>query len=906
MTVIPIVPVAPVPDAAEAERAAATQFFRNYTQRQARAPLALWWAARAVALAATLALAVLLIANPPLGLTLFWKLAIPLVPALLVIAPGLWRQVCPMATLNQLPRLAGWQRPAELPAWAKASAFGIALALFVGAVALRVPLLNHAGPVVGAGLFAVLALALAGGFAFKGRSGWCGTFCPLAPIQRTYGQAPLFVVKNGYCEPCVGCQKSCYDINPRAAVFSDVYDEDPRHAAQRRLFFGLLPGLVLGYFLQGADPAYGTAAYLAILLASVCASAGLYGLVLAFLPASPYRVSLGFGVLALASFYWFAGPLVVGTLAGLGGVEAPAWLVAASRGAGLALAATLAASGLYAERRWQRAQKKKPATAAAPARAGAGAALREQLAAHAGAEVTDRGSGITFTADGEQTLLEAIQAAGLKINYGCRAGVCGADPVAVCEGGENLSAPSDDELATLRRLGLEGRARMACVCTVNGPVTIDRDPASAPAPVAVVKTQAPLRDRARELGLERVVIVGNGVAGMGVAEALRRGSESLQIDIVGNEPFAFYNRMGIGRLVYDGAGLEALTLVPPDWPERQRIGVHRGQVAVRIDREQRLLQLHGGPALPYDRLVIATGARSTPPDANFLKHPNAFVLRSAEDAQAMRHYATRAKAKRALVVGGGVLGVEAADALHHLGLKVTLLQRADRLMNAQLDGPGAARLQAYLEGIGIQVVTNASVLRYEGAPILQVAQLAHGPRVKADLFVAALGIQANTFIAEQAGLALGDNGIRVDRHMRSSDPLIYAVGDVAELKGTPRGLWPIGSAHAATAAASILGEEQPYATPRIVLQLKCEGIDLRSQGEIVAKEGDEEFHAREGADAWWRLVVRHGQLAGGLYVGPPGTAKAFTKLLQQPVDLGPLRAELRAGSLDGLKRLARA
>jgi nitrite reductase (NADH) large subunit len=410
-----------------------------------------------------------------------------------------------------------------------------------------------------------------------------------------------------------------------------------------------------------------------------------------------------------------------------------------------------------------------------------------------------------------------------------------------------------------------------------------------PAPAVAAKPAAPARDLAREQGLERVVIVGNGVAGMGVAEALRRASESLQIDVVGNEPFAFYNRMGIGRLVYDSAGLEALTLVPADWAERQRVGVHRGQVATRIDREQRVLHLHGGRQLPYDRLVLATGARSTPPDAAFLKHPNAFVLRSAEDAQAMRHYATRAKAKRALVVGGGVLGVEAADALHHLGLKVTLLQRADRLMNAQLDTQGAARLAGYLESIGIQVVTQASVQRYEGAPILQTAQLAHGPRVRADLFVAALGIQANTFLAEQAGLDLGDNGIRVDRYMRSSDPLILAVGDVAELKGTPRGLWPIGSAHAATAAATILGEPRAYATPRIVLQLKCEGIDLRSQGDIVAREGDEEFHAREEAEAWWRLVVRHGQLAGGLYVGPPGTAKAFTKLLQQPVDLAPMK-----------------
>ena len=103
----------------------------------------------------------------------------------------------------------------------------------------------------------------------------------------------------------------------------------------------------------------------------------------------------------------------------------------------------------------------------------------------------------------------------------------------------------------------------------------------------------------------------------------------------------------------------------------------------------------------------------------------------------------------------------------------------------------------------------------------------------------------------------------------------------------------------------MLGAPVPHATPRIVLQLKCEGIDLRSHGDVVAKEGDEDFHAREGDAAWWRLVVRRGQLAGGIYVGPPGSAKASTKLLQQPLDLTPIRAELRAGNLDALKQLAR-
>jgi len=921
MATIPIIPVSASTAKAKPKAKAgnATQFFRNYTQLQPRVPMAVWWFARAVVMAAAVALALLLLLRPETGLLLFWGLAIPLVPGLLVIAPGLWRQVCPMATMNQLPRLLGKGRALDLPPALKNAAFGIAVGLFVLAVSLRVPLLNHSGTVVGAGLFAVLALALAGGLVFKGRSGWCGTFCPLAPVQRIYGQAPLIVVRNGYCTPCVGCQKSCYDFNPRAAVFSDIYDEDPRHAAQRRLFMGLLPGLVLGYFVQGAAPAYGTAMYLFILVAACCASAGAYGLVVAFAPASPYRVALVFGGGALSAFYWFAGPTVVRTLAALLGQETPSTLLRLSQGTGFVLAALLGASGLLAERRYKATLRKAApepvaaAAGAAGAQFGAGRSLKQRLArskrGESGADVTDRQSGITFPIAADATLLEAIEGAGLKINFGCRAGVCGADAVAVCEGHEHLSPPGDDELATLRRMGLEGRARLACMCTVSGPVLIDRDPHAAPLPAASHAVSAPEVDKALHAGIERVVIVGNGVAGMGVADALRRQSPSLQIDIIASEPFAFYNRMGIGRLVYDNAGLEGLAglaLVPPDWPEKQRVSVHRGAVALEIDRGARRLLLADGKSLPYDKLVLATGARSTPPDEQFLRHPNAFMLRSAEDAQGLRYHVGRAKSKRAVVVGGGVLGVEAADALHHLGLKVTLLQRADCLMNAQLDAPGAAKLQGYLESIGMQVMTGVTVQGFEGEPMLQALQLAHGPRVKADVVVAALGIQANTHLAAQAGLVLGDNGVRVDVFMRTSDPDIYAVGDVAALKGTPRGLWPIGTAHAATAAASILGDAIPYATPRIVLQLKCEGIDLRSQGEITPREGDEDFHARADDPAWWRLVVRHGQLAGGLYVGPPGTAKAFTRLLQQPPDFTPLRESLRAGSLEGLKRLARA
>ena len=169
-------------------KAEATQFFRNYTRLQTRVSMAVCYVARGLVLAVAAGLAVLLLVAPSTGLPLFWGLAMPLLPAQLVIATGLWRQVCPMATMNQLPRLAGLSRALDLPPAQKAGAFGISVALFVAALSLRAPLLNHRGTVAGVRLCVVLGLAFAGGFVFKGRSGWCGTFCPLAPTRHFSGR----------------------------------------------------------------------------------------------------------------------------------------------------------------------------------------------------------------------------------------------------------------------------------------------------------------------------------------------------------------------------------------------------------------------------------------------------------------------------------------------------------------------------------------------------------------------------------------------------------------------------------------------------------------------------------------------------------------------------------------------
>jgi nitrite reductase (NADH) large subunit len=870
------------------------RFFANYTKRMPLLPSWFWVGLRLFVLLGTLALAVLLVALPGLGLRLWWGLIVPALPVVLVVAPGLWRQVCPMAFLNQLPRVGGFTRGGEMPARLRGAAFALAVGMFVGAVLLRAPLLNGNGLATAALIILSLLVAFVGGLVLKGRSGWCGTFCPLGPIQRVYGVAPLLVVRNGYCAPCLGCQKNCYDFNPRGAAFADMDDADPRYAAQRRLFYGLLPGLILGYFLQGPNPAYGEPLHLLIILGACCGSAGLYQLLTSFLPARPFHVALVFAAVAIGGFYWFSGPTIVLTLGWLFSEPLPPVVLDASHYLGAAAGVALLGSGLVSEAIFKAASRAPAAPAATPAKTIAG-----------GPEVMDRESGVAFPVAKGATLLDAIERAGLKINFGCRAGMCGADPVVICEGADNLSPISDDEAATLRRLGLEGKARLACMCTVKGPVTIDRDPTSAGEGTRKVAAVTTI-DLAALAGIKRVVIIGNGVAGMSAAEQLRRSSPSVDIQVVTNESLHFYNRMAIGRLIYGRTGMDGLHLMTDAWFAENRVEVWRNTVARAIDREAHTVQLATGEVLEYDKLVLATGARGAVPTPEFLEHRNAFVLRSAEDGQALRNFVQETGAKRALVIGGGVLGVEAADALHHLGLQVTIQQRGDRLMNGQLDHEGSARLAAYLEGIGIRVVTNVTVDRWDAADgVLRAAWLSHGPRVRADLFVACLGVTANTRLASAAGLEIG-RGVKVDPLMCTSDPDIYAIGDVAQAQGGPGGLWPVGVAQAATAVAAMMGEPVPYQSPRIVMQLKCDGIDLRSYGRVTAEPGDDEFTALPGDEAWWRIILRNGEIVGAVYVGPPRTARDFTRAVQSGVDLQSVEHDLLRGDLRGLGALVAA
>ena len=878
--------------APDSEPATTSALFDNYTKVVPKVPGRVWMALRLTTLLLAAGEIALLLLQPTLGLQLFWTVVVPILPALFAIAPGLWRQVCPMAFVNQVPRMLGRGLARSLPAGWRFWSYAIGMALLVVLVALRAPLLNHDGPAVAWMCLASLGLAFAGGWVFKGRSGWCGTFCPLAPVQRSHGQAPLVLVRNGYCPSCVGCQKNCFDFNPRAAIFGDLNDADARHSHQRMLFMSMLPGLIVGFYTQGDRLQAGLGTYWLALGGCLLVSTGLFLALRAMFKTSTYRMVTLFGAAALLLYYVFAGPVLVNGIATLAGLVAPTALVEASRLVAVPIVLGLWRAAMAAEREYVRLER-----GDAGVRVDDSRLRRSSTGVAVPIQITERRSGKRFAATGEQTLLEAMEAAGVPIDFGCRAGLCGADPVGIVEGHEHLDVPGDDELATLRRLGLAGRARLACKARTCGEVTIDCNPRSVPErqPTEVLP---PKVDQALAAGVQRVVIVGNGIAGITVAETLRSLSASVEIDVVTDESLHFYNRMALGRIIYNRRSMDGLFLVPEAWYAENRVNVWLNTVASRIDRDARLLHLGTGESLPYDRLVLATGAAAAPPGPGFSGFGNSFVLRTAVDAQAIRATAQRLGARTALVIGGGVLGVEAAEALHHLGLRVTLLHRGNRLMDRQLDDQGARYLATYLADSGIQVLTGVRMAGFDGDTLLRVLRLEDGRQLAADVFVACAGIVPNIALARAAGLAVG-RGVRVDMGMRTSDPAILAVGDVAEPQAAgPTGLWPVAVEQGRVAVASVLGQALQPRESRIVLQLKSEGVDLRSFGDVnTVPEGAQVLSADGGATAWWRIVVRDDHVQAAVYVGPPGSARTLTRLLQTDGALPELLAALRQGDV---------
>ena len=400
--------------------------------------------------------------------------------------------------------------------------------------------------------------------------------------------------------------------------------------------------------------------------------------------------------------------------------------------------------------------------------------------------------------------------------------------------------------------------------------------------------------------MKRLVVVGNGMAACRLLEELTRLAPDLyQITVVGDEPFAGYNRVMLSPLLGGGTDEKTITTHPHQWYRDRNIRLITGTPVVAIHRRRRQVETAAGHLLDYDRLLLATGAAPRQLPVEGVTLDGVVSFRDLYDVRRLLSL----PAARVVVVGGGFLGLEAADALVKQGHDVTLVHSRGHLLNQQLDESAGHRLQQDLEARGLKFVMQARTQSIEdnGQGAVAAVHLADGQRLPADYVVQAVGIVPRAELAASAGLTV-NQGVRVDDTLQTFDPAIYAIGECVEHRERTFGLVaPL--YEQASVCASHLAElgHRRYLYADSATRLKISGIDLVSCGDFL---GNRDKGKDQGATlqlnlpgSYRRVQIRDNRVVGMVLYGDVSDAPFFEKLWKEKTDIGALRETLLLGEV---------
>ncbi|WP_456309626.1 nitrite reductase large subunit NirB [Siccirubricoccus soli] len=396
---------------------------------------------------------------------------------------------------------------------------------------------------------------------------------------------------------------------------------------------------------------------------------------------------------------------------------------------------------------------------------------------------------------------------------------------------------------------------------------------------------------------QRLVVVGNGMAGMRVVQnLLRLAPHRYDITVFGAEPHPNYDRIALSSVLAGEKTLEEIVINSRDWYAENGIRLIAGDPVVAIDRMARTVTSASGVVAAYDRLLIAAGSKPLAPPIPGLGLPGTCAFRDIADVETMIA-AARDEGRRAVVIGGGLLGLEAAWGLRRRGMSVALVHLMPTLMERQLDATAGTLLQRDLDRRGIAFFTNGQTEEITGTDRATGVRLADGREVPADLVVVAIGIRPNIDLARQAGLEV-NRGIVVDDGLRTEDPNIFAVGECVEHRGQVFGLVAPIWEQAKICAAQLAGDETAiYVTPPLSTRLKITGVDVFSAGALAAADpADEEITFQDVARGVYRkLVLRGGKVAGVVMYGDVTDGPWYFQLLREGTEVGPMRDTLILG-----------
>ena len=394
---------------------------------------------------------------------------------------------------------------------------------------------------------------------------------------------------------------------------------------------------------------------------------------------------------------------------------------------------------------------------------------------------------------------------------------------------------------------------------------------------------------------EPLIVIGNGMAAARLVDELaRRALGRYAVAVIGEEPRLAYNRVLLSALLADEVGFDDIELRPARWWRDRGVTLRYGVRATAVDAAARNVTLAGGTRLSFSKLVFATGSQPIKPDIPGMDLPGVLTFRDVDDVNAIA--ASKAAGTRVVVIGGGLLGLEAAYGLAKAGARVTLLHLMDRLMERQLDHRAALMLQRAVEARGIAVRLQAQTARISGNGRVEGVELRDGTAIAADAVVVAVGIRANAALARTAGLEVG-RGIVVDDHLETNAAGVHAIGECAEHRGCCYGLVEPAYEQAQLLARRLAGERASYPGSVLATNLKVSGVNVFSAGDFLGAtaEAEEIVLSDPAAGVYKKLVIADGRLVGAVLFGDTADGLWYLDLIRTGSPVARLRDDLVFG-----------
>ena len=393
---------------------------------------------------------------------------------------------------------------------------------------------------------------------------------------------------------------------------------------------------------------------------------------------------------------------------------------------------------------------------------------------------------------------------------------------------------------------------------------------------------------------EPLVIVGNGMAAARLVDELAKTSLGrYAIAVIGDEPRLAYNRVLLSSVLAGETASHDIELRPATWWSDRGVTLKYGCLATGIDVGRREVKIANEESIPFSKLILTTGSsplRLNVPGADLA---GVHTFRDSRDVDLLLTLA--AQKKRVVVVGGGLLGLEAAYGLAKAGSPVTLVHLMDRLMERQLDAPAAELLKSLVERKGIEILLNANTARIHGETHVEGVELVDGRRIEAEAVIFAAGIRPNIALAKEAGIPV-NRGIVVDDHLQTGAPEVFAIGECAEHRGICYGLVEPAYEQARVLARHLAGGEVSYGGSVVATNLKVSGVSVFSAGDFMGGDGSESIVLSDiNHGTYKKLVIAEGRLIGAVLIGDVGDALWYLELIRTRQPTQKIRSDMMFG-----------